>query len=173
MENSKSNEKSTLLNSNTQKEEYAISNFYFLVFTSNPNTDMVKLYIDDGSIRMIMKVEKFIKIIKELCSEKLSKYVRQACCSYGDFFILDRDKGTLVQLQPIIKNEKMYASQIRDMCAEESKNNELKAQYLNSLDTCINNVLNSPIKNNNVTGNRFNKVVNINTMNVSRGYRPY
>ena len=173
MEKLKSNEKSTVLSSNTQKEEYAISNFYFLVFTSNPNTDMVKLYIDDGSIRMIMKVEKLIKIIKELCSEKLSKYVRQACCSYGDFFILDRDKGTLVQLQPIIKNEKMYASQIKDMCSERSNSNELKTQYLNSLDACINNVLNSPVKNNRATGNKFNKVVNINSSNINRGYRPY
>ena len=86
--------------------------FYYLLFSPNPLRDNVKVWIDDGSVTMILKRDKFYSMIRSLLGPEVELKVHTACTVYGGFFLLDRTKGTIVQKQVLSQNEKLNPSKI-------------------------------------------------------------
>jgi hypothetical protein len=80
--------------------ENQIENFMFAVFSSNPIKDSVKVSIDDGGIRFVMKREKFAKIVNDLCGYEIKTMVEIAMNEFGESYLLDRMNGTLQHLTP-------------------------------------------------------------------------
>lgn len=82
-------------------EESGIStNFLFAIFKSNPITDSVRVTIDDGSIRFVMKRDKFSDLIGTLCSTQMKILVEEAMKEFGETYLLDRSQNKLIHLTP-------------------------------------------------------------------------
>ena len=60
-------------------EEKAIENFYFLIFYADPVKDLAYIWIDDGKVHLVIKRDKFYKLIKSIVGLKASYHVEKAC----------------------------------------------------------------------------------------------
>lgn len=117
----------------------SLSSFYFLAFRTNPVRQSVKIWIDDGSISFYMKYDKFFKIISELCNDIMRKRVQSYCSTYGEMYLIDRDKQTITQLNPKSEIKNLTAKEIKersiakDIKLEKDNNSRLFEQSQDSL----------------------------------------
>lgn len=91
-----------------ESELSAIRSFYFLVFTSNPMKDRVTLFIDDGSIKVLMKRKAFIDLCVSLIGIQVQDTLAAALEEVGTYFLLDREHAEIRHLQP--SSERDYLS---------------------------------------------------------------
>ena len=75
-------------------------NFLFAIITSNPLKDNVRVVIDDGTIKFVMKRDKFAKIIEDLCGYETRVKVEMVMREFGETYVLDRTESTLTHLKP-------------------------------------------------------------------------
>jgi hypothetical protein len=106
------------------KLEVMVSNFLFAIFLSNPTKDSVRVTIDDGSIRFVMKREKFADLIGKLCSPKIKNQVEMVMKEYGETYLLDRQQGKLTHLTP---------SQIKELDFKKIREETIKREQENTL----------------------------------------
>jgi len=98
----------------TQAEFNAINTFYFMVFQPNPSKDRVKIWIDDGSLKVSMKRSKYIDLCVSLIGIKIQDNLSMALEEVGSFFILDRELGTIKHLQVGSEKEAFNVKKIFD-----------------------------------------------------------
>lgn len=114
----------------------AMGNFYFLIFTADPSRDKVKIWVDDGSVKLYMKRDKFYDLIEKLIDYKTSQVVHEACTTYGCFYALDRVKKTVEKLHA--NAEHKHLNPAKDFMNKhknrENNNDSIEAQYGRSLD---------------------------------------
>jgi len=84
------------------KEE--LDQFMFLMWTSNPNTDRVRVILDDGTVKLILKRDKFYDILNDLLQprDKQVEYnlyrIKESLNKYGGYFWYDRMKNEFKEL---------------------------------------------------------------------------
>jgi hypothetical protein len=124
-------------------EESGIStNFLFAIFKSNPITDSVRVTIDDGSIRFVMKRDKFSDLIGTLCSTQMKILVEEAMKEFGETYLLDRSQNKLIHLTPSqIKG--MDLKKIRDETIAREKEKSTSSLLLFNYDKNIKNTYDS------------------------------
>lgn len=117
--------------------EELLSDFYFILFSPNPNRNMVHIIVDDGTVKLYMNIKKFVSLIKQIVNENVSIIVRNCCDSYGGFYLIDRNEASVVKLS--IDNEKDVLN-LKDlhndiMAAKESEDNSLivRQKYIEAL----------------------------------------
>ena len=113
----------------------AMGNFFFIVFTSDPTRDRVKVWVDDGTVKLIMKRDKFYDLIARLIDHETSRRVHEACTTYGCFYALDRVNRELQKLHAASEHKHLNpAKDFMDKHNEIRKNSDsLEAQYADSL----------------------------------------
>jgi hypothetical protein len=94
-----------------EKEGALLEQFLFIMFFSNPTTHMVKLIVDDGSIRMNINYEKFLFLLNELLQprtmemEKNFQRIKASLNSYGKWYYFDRVKNEFRELLELPEKE--------------------------------------------------------------------
>jgi hypothetical protein len=74
----------------------ALNNFFFIVWTANPNKDNVRIILNDGTIKLWMRRDKFMKVMKDLLGPtthelEYSLYrIEESLHTYGNFYFYDR-----------------------------------------------------------------------------------
>lgn len=123
-------------------EEKAIENFYFLIFYADPVKDLAYIWIDDGKVHLVIKRDKFYKLIKSIVGLKASYHVEKACQDYGTFFLFDRQKEIIKELSNCTENEKLQISKIHkdimQAIEDEKEKNKFQPKSLNNKNKSIN-----------------------------------
>ena len=91
-----------------------IDNFYFIIFQPNPVADIVHIWIDDGSLSMILMRDRFYNLIRAILGESAESSVHKACTDYGDFFYLDRQRGMVKPLNNVSEKNFLNLSKLHD-----------------------------------------------------------
>lgn len=90
--------------------ERALSSFFLLVFTANPNKDNVKVIVDGGDVKFSIKRDRFLNLIENY----MGKAMRNACepCikEYGTSYLINRMDGTLNKLYNSASRTKLSPS---------------------------------------------------------------
>jgi hypothetical protein len=82
-----------------QKSFDELQNFMFIIWTVNPTKNMCRVIINDGSIKLWLNRDKFIKIMTDLLGPTTHELeytlfrIKQSMSSYGGWFYYDRIKN--------------------------------------------------------------------------------
>jgi hypothetical protein len=101
-----------------EDEKQKLLQFLFLVFFSDPTRNLVKLIVDDGSIKMSISREKFLYLFNELLQprtpeiEKNFQRIKAALNSYGKWYFYDRLKNDFRELLELPEIEKINPSEL-------------------------------------------------------------
>ena len=108
--------------------EDQMQNFLFIIWFSNPLKDSVRIILDDASIKMWIKRDKFIKIMSDILNATLlpeCQYtlfrIKESVYTYGKHFYYDRTKNLFMELQPTIDVEKIRPMELIEHTMSELK----------------------------------------------------
>ena len=156
--------------------EEVLNNFYFLIFSPNPTKNIVRVIIDDGSIKLWMNIDKFVQIIKIVVSPEMAQAVKAACVTYGCYFMIDRPYNKIRKLNITSEKNIINLKSIHDDIEYAKKNNKkdeaLRKRFIATLD---NNILDKiKPQNTNKTSfiNDFSSTIIYNNYK-NNTYRPY
>lgn len=76
----------------------AFEQFAFIMFVSNPMTQSVQVWIDNGDITYSISKDDFDAILRRTCGPEIADKVYMKVLDYGIPYLFDRDKGTCKQL---------------------------------------------------------------------------
>lgn len=104
-----------------EEEEFdKLNQFLFIVWQPNPQRDIVRITLDDGSIRMTMKRQKFFDIIGKILddtllfeAQKVKFRIKESLNTYGGNFFLDRYNLEFRELSEIAKDLKISPHELR------------------------------------------------------------
>lgn len=96
-----------------------LTNFYFIIFSSNPTKDIVRVIVDEGTIKFLMKREKFLNLIERHLGRQMRDGVEPCLYEYGTFYMISRVESTLRKLSYKIEMEKINPAQIFKDCNKE------------------------------------------------------
>lgn len=82
-----------------------LNTFVFVIFVPNPNTRVLRIWIDGSEEETIMDVDHFLDIIERTCGYNARNKLNYACMEYGIAFIYDRQKDKLKELTELPKQE--------------------------------------------------------------------
>lgn len=155
--------------------EELLSDFFFLVFHPNPRKNIVRLIIDDGSIKLYTNIQKFIKIIEGIMNEKTGMIVKNCCETYGCYYVIDRCEGTVRKLN--ITSERSFLS-LKQLHSDIEKAKEagesddvLREKYIETLNGFVDQKLKKDTENK-VYGNKYSSTI-VYGQQPQQGYRPY
>lgn len=97
-----------------EEEEHSLDQFAFLIFIPNPGIQMIQVIVDDGFVRMTMKIDRFLNIIETVCGHKERKRIELKCSEYGTPFYYDRAKQLLKQIQEVPEPQKLTAKKLKE-----------------------------------------------------------
>lgn len=69
--------------------------FFFLIYSSNPTRDIVRMYIDGDISLTVMRHEAFIDLIINTVGYQIEAAVRETLNTYGTYWVLDRQNSTI------------------------------------------------------------------------------
>lgn len=154
-----------------------LNDFYFLVFSPNPAKNLVRVFIDDGTIRLWTNIDKFIKIIKLVMSDEIAQAVKSACTTYGCFFMIDRCENDIRKLniksEDNVINIKQLHNDIERAKKEGEKDIALRERFLAAVQTPVNERLSRQTKGNYLSGNKFSSSIIYGSNQNYGSYRPY
>lgn len=75
----------------------AYKHFYFLIYSSNPLRNNVRMYIDGDTALTVMRHETFINLIIETVGYQIEAAVKETLNTYGTFWVLDRQNSTVMR----------------------------------------------------------------------------
>lgn len=155
--------------------EELLSDFFFLVFHPNPRKNIVRIIIDDGSIKLYTNTQKFIKIIESIMNEKTGMIVKNCCETYGCFYVIDRCEGTVRKLNITSEANILSLKQLHNDIEKAKEVGEsdsvLREKYIETLDGFIDQKLKKGTENL-VYGNKFSSTI-IYGQQTQKEYRPY
>lgn len=156
--------------------EELLSDFYFLIFMANPAKEIVRVIVDDGTIKFWTKIQKFVNIIKLIMSEEMSREVKLACESYGCFYLIDRCNNSIKKLsmksEDNIINIKKLHDDIETAKKENKKDQELQQRFLTAINQPIMERLSIKNKKDLSFTNMYSGSILYGVKPMS-GYRPY
>lgn len=84
-----------------EETEDRMNQFIFMIWTPNPNTGRVKIILDEGTVKFVMKPTKFLSVMKDiLCEPTCTKEVynnfikiQESLNEYGGMFYYDRSNN--------------------------------------------------------------------------------
>lgn len=82
-----------------------LNTFVFVIFVPNPNTHVLRIWIDGADEETIMDVDRFLDIIEKTCGYDARNKLGYACSEYGIPFIYDRQKNKLKELSELPKEQ--------------------------------------------------------------------
>lgn len=155
--------------------EELLSDFFFLVFHPNPRKNIVRIIIDDGSIKLYTNTQKFIKIIEGIMNEKTGMIVKNCCETYGCYYVIDRCEGTVRKLnitsERNILSLKQLHSEIEKAKEAGESDSVLREKYIETLNGFIDQKVKKGIESK-VYGNKYSSTI-IYGQQSQQGYRPY
>jgi len=102
-----------------QTAEEFLNQFVFLVYYVNPVKDSVRLVLDDGSIKLFLKRDKFQGLIEKIINETLEKErqytlfrIKESLRVYGGLFYYDRKNNEFRQLSDTYDIEKITPQEL-------------------------------------------------------------
>lgn len=156
--------------------EELLSDFFFLIFQPKPDRNIVRVIIDDGSIKLYTNIQKFVKIIESTMGEKASIIARNCCETYGCFYLIDRCKDDIMKLNINTENDLINLKQLHNDILKAKAANEsddsLREKYIKSLNERMNPALMKGSTVNTISGNRYSSTI-IYGQQPKRDYRPY
>ena len=160
----------------TKTTEEILSDFYFLIFTPNPVKNNVRIIIDDGTIKLWTKIDKFVKIIKLIMNDDMAQVVKTACTTYGCYFLIDRCENDIKKLniksEESIINIKQLHNDIEKAKQTGDKDKVLRERFINTINTPVQERLSKQTMGDYVSHNRFSGTIVYN-VNKFGGYKPY
>jgi hypothetical protein len=112
-----------------EEESKLIEDAFFILFQGNPMLHKVRVIIDGGLLKTTMKKEKFINIIQSLCGSDMSIRCELAASDYGDWYLLDRVKNYLKELNPTDDIEKLMMKDVHKDVLEAQEQEKHKDGY--------------------------------------------
>ena len=156
--------------------EELLSDFFFLIFQPKPDKNIVRVIIDDGSIKLYTNIPKFVKIIESTMGEKASIIAKNCCETYGCFYLIDRCKDDIMKLNINTENDTINLKQLHNDILKAKSNNEsddsLREKYLKTLNDRMNPALMKGSSVDNSAINRFSSTI-VYGQPRTRTYRPY
>jgi len=132
-------QKETEIKANFQAEQDKIQNFYFIIFYSNPQKDIVRCFFDDGSVKMTFVKSRFLDLVKPIVDSDLYIRICNACLDYGVYYILDRDNQKLRELSNINDEDPLL---IKDIFSDARKDINGTVVSTKNIDEQYNRILN-------------------------------
>ena len=156
--------------------EDLLSDFYFLIFMANPAKEIVRVIVDDGTIKFWTKIPKLVNIIKLVMDENMARDVKLACESYGCFYLIDRCNNMMKKLsmksEDSIINIKQLHNDIEIAKKENKKDQELQQRFLTAINQPILERLSLKNKKDLSFTNKYSGSIFYGVKPMS-GYRPY
>ena len=169
-------EKTTQTQPQTKTTEEILSDFYFLIFTANPLKNSVRIIIDDGTIKMWLNIDKFIRIIKLIMNEETAQAVKTACTTYGCYFLIDRCENDIKKLniksEDTVINIKQLHNDIEAAKTAGDKDKTLRERFVAAVNAPVNERLSKTSLSDYTSQNKFSGTIVYN-MNKLGGYKPY
>lgn len=138
-------------------EEY-LNEFLFIVWFPNPLKDIVRIILDDGSIKMTMKRDKFLKIMSDILNNTFLKEcqytlfrIKESLNNYGGIYFYDRRENSFIEVKEKLDFNNINPQQIiietrKNIALEKIKSNFVPEQVVNKdYDTLIKSVINPKI----------------------------
>lgn len=155
--------------------EELLSDFFFLVFHPNPRKNIVRIIIDDGSIKLFTNTPKFIKIIEDIMDEKTAMIVKNCCETYGCYYVIDRCEGSVRKLNVNSDRNILSLKQLHNDIEKAKEVGEsddvLREKYIETLNGFIDQKVQKGVENK-VYGNKYSSTI-IYGQQSQQGYRPY
>lgn len=156
--------------------EELLSDFYFLVFSPNPTKNIVHVLVDDGTIKLWINIDKFIKIVSLIMGSQITGVLKSACTTYGCFFMVDRCNNDVKKLniksEENIINIKQLHQDIEDAKKANKKDQALCEQFLTAIQSPIKERLTKQTGNATFI-NGQNSTIVYGMQNNFGGYKPY
>jgi len=99
--------------------EDRFSQFMFIVYYTNPTRDSVRLILDDGSIKVWIKRDKFLKLMSDILNETLlyecqvTLYrIKESLSSYGKIYYYNRVRNHFEELMEVADFEKIRPQEL-------------------------------------------------------------
>lgn len=155
--------------------EELLSDFFFLIFHPNPRKNIVRIIIDDGSIKLFTNTQKFIKIIEGIMDEKTAMIVKNCCETYGCYYVIDRCEGTVRKLNINSDRSILSLKQLHNDIEKAKEVGEsddvLREKYIETLNGFIDQKVQKGVENK-VYGNKYSSTIIYGQQSQQR-YRPY
>jgi len=130
-----------------ETKEY-FDQFIFIVWIVNPLRDNVRVVLDDGSIKMYLKRDKFEKIMTDILNETLEKdrqytlfRIRESLRVYGGIFYYDRVKNDFREVREAVDMDNIRPHELmaesRKSLVKETINDNFKKSSKEYNDTII------------------------------------
>lgn len=117
-----------------KKEEDLFQNFYVIVWTPRPDRDNVKVILDEGNIKIVLKRDKFIQLLHDILpinrpgTDRNFFYIKESVRRYGGIFYYNRAEDKFKEVLEIPDFEKLRPIDLidegRKMLQEQSRGPE-------------------------------------------------
>lgn len=160
----------------TLSTEELLSDFFFLIFIPNPNKEIVRIIIDDGSIKLYANTKKFISIIQKAMGDNTAIIAKNCCDTFGCYYLIDRCENLIRKLSmssedPVL-NLKTLHNDIIDAKKAGEVDNKLRTSYMKALNEASNNEIKKGQIDRTAAANRFSSTIVYNQSTLGN-YRPY
>ena len=76
----------------------AYKHFFFLIYSSNPLRNIVRMYIDGDISLTVLRHEAFINLIIDTVGYQIEAAVKETLNTYGTYWVLDRQNSTVMRV---------------------------------------------------------------------------
>ena len=131
------------------KVEDAFEQFMFMVWVVNPLRDNCRVILDDGSIKLYLKRDKFLKIMTDLLNKVPRQdlqhnlfRIKESLNVYGGIFFYDRVNNEFRQLYEVVDLKKIRPSELMKESRKSLVLEKLSDDFKNVSSEYANKVLN-------------------------------
>lgn len=133
------------------KVEDAFEQFMFMIWVVNPLRDNCRVIMDDGSIKLYLKRDKFLKIMTDLLNKVPRQdlqhnlfRIKESLNVYGGIFFYDRVNNEFRQLYEVVDLKKIRPSELMKESRKSLVLEKLSDDFKNVSSEYTNKVLNKP-----------------------------
>lgn len=168
--------KSEEIQNNVATTEELLSDFFFLIFIPNPNKELVRIIIDDGTIKLYANTKKFINIIRSTMGEKSAIIAKNCCDTYGCYYLIDRCENLIRKLSTSSEDNVINLKNLHNDILAAKKAGEvdskLRESYMKTLNGNQNNELKKGQLDRSITVDKYSSTIIYNQQKLGN-YRPY
>ena len=144
-----------------------LDQFMFLVWMPNPPRDNVRLILDDGTVKLNLKREKFFNILHELLQPRTREVeynlflIKESLSKYGGYFYYDRVKNYFKELSEEVDFRTIKPIDILTESRKQISIKETLADSYKDLHKEFSNQTKGIQPKPQVLGNKFNKFFSV------------